>query len=579
MIPPVVGEETASPGEKELFERFRTDPGAADWVVLHSLDVPRHRRQLMGEIDFTIVVPGQGVLCLEVKSHRSVGRDADGMWHLGHDMPTRVGPFRQASDATHSLRDYVRTRAPELRGLLFWSAVCFTNVRFQLTSPAEWHDWQVIDSAALRARSISALVAAVLARARALAASTQSAAWFNATNAEPTAEQVTALVRIMRPTFEFFESPKSRRRYREDELRRYTAEQYDALDAMDPSANPRVVFEGAAGTGKTLLALEEARRSQLRGKRALLCCFNRLLGSWLRREAEPLGDAVVATTFHSYLLQLTRLEVPEASSAAFWTDELPEAALDVILSGKITPFDILIIDEAQDLLLDGYLDIFDVLVNGGLANGLWRMFGDFEQQSLYGSSSRPLVEVLAQRAPGTPRYMLTKNCRNTPRIASFVKLLAAYDRGYATVLRPDNGIEPELIFYGSQDEQDVKLETLLNSLFADGYSGREIVVISPRARGGAAERLYAKGWADRLKPAAADLPGGIRYCTVHAFKGLESPVVILTDIASIGTAADHSLFYVAVTRATERLYVLASSQVKAAVLDLLLRQPGVESSP
>lgn len=285
MIPPVIGNETASPGERELFERFTFEPGTDGWAILHSLDVPRHRRQLMGEIDFVVAVPDEGVLCLEVKAHRSVRRDPEGIWHLGQDPPTRRSPFRQASDATHSLRAYITDRAPDLGRILFWSAVAFTNIPFTLTLPAEWHDWQVIDSAALRARPLADLVTTILEHARALTASTPSAKWFDARTPSPA--EIDSLVKILRPSFEFFESPKSRRRQREEELLRYTAEQFIALDAMDPAVNPRVVFEGAAGTGKTMLALEETRRSVLRGDRVLLCCFNRLLGNWLRRQTEP----------------------------------------------------------------------------------------------------------------------------------------------------------------------------------------------------------------------------------------------------------------------------------------------------
>ncbi len=571
LIPPVVGQETASLGERELFEKFQSEAGSDGWAVLHSLDVPRHRRQLMGEIDFVIAVPGLGVLCLEVKSHRSVRRDPDGMWHLGQDAPTRMGPFRQASEAMHSLREYVTARAPELRGTLFWSAVCFTSLPFTLTSPAEWHDWQVIDAGALRARPLPQLITAVLEHARDLAANTRSAGWFHPDSGAPTPANIDSLVRILRPSFEFFESPKSRRRQRDDELLRYTSEQYIALDAMN--ANPRVVFEGAAGTGKTLLALEETRRAVLRGDRVLLCCFNRLLGSWLKREAEPFGEAAVTSTLHSFLLQVTGLTVPDgASSSSFWERELPDAALDRALSGDVPPFDLLVIDEAQDLLQAAYLDVFEVLLEGGLKDGRWRMFGDFEQQAIYGASSAGITDVLAARAPGTPRFLLTKNCRNTPRIASFVKLLAAYERGYADVLRPDSGIEPETIYYDSPEDQDRRLVSLLERLFGEGYSGREIVILSPRAQGSAAQRITDPAWADRLKPAQAELPGGVRYCTVHSFKGLEAPVVIVTDLRSIGTEADHSLFYTAVTRATERLYVLVSSQLKPTLLELLLRQ-------
>lgn len=573
MIPPVVGDETSSPGERDLFERFSGDTQTDGWVVLHSLDVPRHRRQLMGEIDFVIAVPGLGVLCLEVKSHRSVRRDADGLWHLGQDAPTRTGPFRQASDGMHSLRQHVTGRAPEMSRTLFWSAVCFTRVPFTLTAPAEWHDWQVIDSADLRARPISASIVAVLTHARSFVSSKPNGGWLRNDAVEPTQAQLDTLVRILRPGFEFFESPKSRRRQRDDELLRFTGEQYGALDAMDPEINPRVVFEGAAGTGKTLLAMEETRRSVLRGDRVLLCCFNRLLGNWMKKEAEPFGDQAATSTFHSFLLRLTQLAVPDSASSAFWSEQLPDAALEAALSDGFQPFDVLVVDEAQDLLRDSYLNVLDALVVGGLGGGRWRLFGDFEQQSIYGAATIPIGDVLQERAPGTPRFRLSKNCRNTPRIASFVKLLAAYQRGYGEVLRPDSGIEPEMIYFESAAQQIEKLQALLARLFDDGYSGREIVILSPRATGAAAEQIVEPLWAERMRRAEEESPGGIRFCTVQAFKGLEAPVVIVTDVASIGSESDHSLFYVAVTRATERLYVLADSTVKPAVLELLLSRP------
>lgn len=572
MIPAVIGDETSSPGEKELFNRFIADPGTEGWAVLHSLDVPRHRRQISGEIDFVIVVPGHGVLCLEVKSHRSVRRDPTGLWHLGQDPPNRIGPFRQASEGMHSLREYVTARAPEMRSVLFWSAVCFTQTPFTLSSPAEWHDWQVIDAASLRARPLSTSIRAVLTHARSLIASKSGTSWFEPASEMPTAPDVDALVKVLRPGFEFFESPKSRRRQREDELLRYTTEQYVALDAMNPALNPRVVFQGSAGTGKTLLALEETRRSVLRGQRVLLCCYNRLLGTWLRRECEPLGHRVTASTFHQQLLDMTHVRVPAKAGPIFWEEELPDAALEKALETDFVSFDVLIVDEAQDLLRDEYLDVLDAVLRGGLASGQWRLFGDFEHQALYGSSCLPIGEVLAERAPGTVRYLLAKNCRNTPRIASFVTLLAAYDRGSGSVLRPDSGIEPETLYFDTPDDQVAKLAELLDGLFAEGYSGREIVVLSPRSVGSAAERLTDPPWGDRLKPASAGTPGGVRYSTVHAFKGLEAPVIIVTDVTSIGSEADNSLFYVAVTRATERLYVLAASTVKPAVLELLLRQ-------
>ena len=95
-------------------------------------------------------------------------------------------------------------------------------------------------------------------------------------------------------------------------------------------------------------------------------------------------------------------------------------------------------------------------------------------------------------------------------------------------------------------------------------------MLSPRASGCAAERVTQAPWCDRIRTARAVSPGGIRYATIHAFKGLEAPVVIVTDVESLGTDRDQSLLYIASTRAVERLYVLAASQLKLKIAEIFL---------
>ena len=59
-----------------------------------------------------------------------------------------------------------------------------------------------------------------------------------------------------------------------------------------------------------------------------------------------------------------------------------------------------------------------------------------------------------------------------------------------------------------------------------------------------------------LKPAdgLAARPGQVQYSTIHAFKGLEAPAVVVTDLDKTMTTDDFaSLLYVGLTRATDRL--------------------------
>src|SRR3954468_6902469 len=128
MIPAVIDPGTSSPGERELFKRFRDDPSTAGWTVLHSFNLPRHITQVQGEADFVVLAPGLGMLCLEVKAHRRVSRDADGRWRLGGEPPVSRSPFKQAEDNMRSLLDVLRERRQtEADAIVAWWAVIFTH--------------------------------------------------------------------------------------------------------------------------------------------------------------------------------------------------------------------------------------------------------------------------------------------------------------------------------------------------------------------------------------------------------------------------------------------------------------------
>ena len=411
MIPPVLHPDTSSTGEKEVFRRLKDDPGTQSWTVLHSLDTARHVRQIFGEVDFVIVVPHKGVLCLEIKGTTRLKREY-GVWYYGNSAPDARGPFKQASGAMHSVRGYVTKRDSSLGNVVFWSAVGFPFVDFSEASP-EWHSWQVIDRRALSALPISRLIEGVLNNAHSFLVNRPSAAWFDPKEEAPSAEQCETLVRLLRPEFDLFESPKSRKHRLAEEVKRYTGEQLGALDAME--GNPRVAFTGPAGTGKTLLALEAARRAA-EAQRVLLVCYNRFLGKTLSAQAESMAG-VTARTLHRHMLELAGVS-PEGRDAKFWSNELPiiatEKLLDVEESAR---FDTLVIDEAQDILREPYLDFLDLSLKGGWAAGRWRLFGDFERQKIYSGDHPVTLETFLQHRSGNaPRYNLRVNCRNTPRI-------------------------------------------------------------------------------------------------------------------------------------------------------------------
>lgn len=568
-MPALISADKAPPGEVDLFYRLRDDPATADWIVLHSLDIVNHQTQVSGEIDFVIIVPTKGILCLEVKSHARIRR-SEGGWYYGSATKADVrGPFKQAADAMHSMRrELVKVRR-NFTHIVFWSGVVFPYAPFRMQS-TEWHDWQVIDSRKYRSAPIASNITNILDSARKFLAAVDCASWFDPSSGEPTLEQCEEIAQLLRPNFEFFENPAAHANRTAAEVLHFTKEQFLALDSMQ--RNPRVVFTGPAGTGKTVLAIEASRRSAESGNRVLFLCYNRLLCERLERDVAKIGSSVEVATLHSHMIRVAgKPEIED--SPAFWTDTLPSLAIDTMLdtTAQQYTYDELIIDEAQDILYHPYLDFLDLSLRGGLAAGRWRMFGDFERQAIYAGSDIDLSELVKTRVPSTPIFELRINCRNTPRVAEFVHLLGRLSPRYTRTLRPDNQIDPKLLFYSSRSVQQSQLLSTIEEFLDGGARPDDIVVLSPRAKGSCALELALRHESTgKLYPYSIGLKDKIRYSTIHAFKGLEAPFIVVTDIDTIDGDNAQALFYIAATRTLEQIVFVMDTRVQTEIRSLLL---------
>ena len=177
-----------------------------------------------------------------------------------------------------------------------------------------------------------------------------------------------------------------------------TQDQMRFLDAVD--ANPRVLCSGGAGTGKTFLALELARRWAADGRQVLLACHSPWLRHWLAE----------------------RFVLPNL------TVTLADKAQLAARRAGLERFDALIVDEGQDLLRLALLDPLDRVLAGGLERGSWCWFQDINNQAgLYGPPEPEALALLASFAP--TRIPLTTNCRNTRQIIELVQRTLGADMG------------------------------------------------------------------------------------------------------------------------------------------------------
>ena len=560
-MPPFCSAE-APPGEVAIYEALAASPGTDGWIVLHSLGIANHERLIEGEADFVVLVPEHGVLVLEVKSHLSIERFDDGSWKLGQQTPTGRSPFRQASEAMYSIIRYLGSRGEQLRTTPVLSAVWFTHTRAKAALPKspEWQDWQVLDLEDMR--NIDRSVLKVLAfGAKHLAKPRDS---ITSSGVGPSLDLTLRIATLLRPRFEFARVGSDARRARNSQLVELIEEQFEALDAM--SSNEQMLFTGAAGTGKTLLAIETARRESVKYHSGLLLCFNNFLGRQLLAQSSGI-PGLRTTTFHNELLRIADITVRDDLNQAFWQEELPAAALEALLKeDRRSTADFLVVDEVQDLMDDECLDVLDLLVTGGLSEGRVVFFGDFERQAIYGSNHRQ--EALHERIPKLATFNLTVNCRNLPRIGTVVNTFSRLNPGYRRYRRRDDGVDPELLPYSSPDEQSRLLVQAVRNLQTDGFKLEEIVVLSS-IRSDSAALKSTDAWLKQvLRPedGGTVTSGRLRYGTIQAFKGLEAPAVVLTDLDENLVPGFEALLYVGLTRATDRLVVLMSADTLQSVI-------------
>jgi superfamily I DNA/RNA helicase len=328
--------------------------------------------------------------------------------------------------------------------------------------------------------------------------------------------------------------------------------------------------KGPAGTGKTNIAIESARRLSLSGKRVLLACFNRHLGAWLRKSLDHQGlTSVVSGHIHSLLR--------ERISRSTLASDLPAAGEveSEDLYGRIhfdlgalaieeldERFDSVIIDETQDFDAPRLSDIVQAWTQG-VKDSRTILFGDFTRQALYGMTGREHPEVRAAFS-GAAIFNLSVNCRNTRRIATQTALMCGFT-GTKISEKQADGDPVEVFFAASQADGLARLGQIITSLRGTGVRPTDVIVLGPRRREFSmlADTNSIGGW--RIRDMYSADSDELAYSTIHSFKGLERPVVIVVDAATGNSEETDSLLYVAMSRARIRLFVICPEEARSTI--------------
>lgn len=358
----------------------------------------------------------------------------------------------------------------------------------------------------------------------------------------PGAEGAEALRELLAPTISIRVPMAAEFVEEEEALIHLTHEQSRLLTHVRRAR--RLVVRGRAGSGKTMLGVEHGRRLASEGKRVLFVCFNRALRDHLRGTSSI--DGLSIHNFHGlcfHLASRSGVELPKHDGdppPEFWDEELPDALVEAVgILGD--QYDALIVDEAQDLATH-WLTALMVTLADERDDPVWLFMDD--NQQVYETQ----VEVPREFQP----FELTVNCRNTQAIHQEVMKL--YEGEIAPEVRGPAGRPVDM--YHSDDPATTVASVIARLCGEEEVPPQDIVLLSSH---GFAKSKVAQTLRGEWRPTEERGKLGKHiYCSsIRAFKGLESPVVVLCELEGIDDMTRYQQLYVAISRARNHCVIVA----------------------
>lgn len=495
-----------------------------------------------GEFDCLVFDPKKGILVFEIKGggirydgklKKWYSEDREGQWHEIKD------PFKQAQDAARAIYSSIKDAdifASRYVPLPVGYAVFFPHINWSSKNALPPHAGLDVICDASSFGNLDRAVGKVLKEFR-----TDHHRSLNESEARSVREK------ILHPSCCVMTTLKSRMGLDEQQLLRITGEQMSILDDMEEQR--QIAISGYAGTGKTLLAMEKAKRLYHEGLEVALLCYNRPLADDMKKNLIKHSDRIHVNNFHQLCHGFCKeagvhFEIPEDKDKqqSFWDIEAP-SLLSEAISQTDKRFDAVIVDEGQDFKTLWWDSIEELLRDKD--ESYFYIFYD-PNQAIYRNETDFPVDIAT--------FTMKLNCRNTRRIGELVNKVGRVKLRWSGM--SVDGEKPTFISYRSDKEQKKRIEKRVDMLMSrEELEPKDIVILSTHARQKSCladvEELNGISLTEDLL-----LPGDkLRFTSLHRFKGLEANVVLLCDVNSDNEHCRDEHLYVAISRAKHKLLV------------------------
>lgn len=568
---------------EELVYNILKDELPNDWCVFHSVSIYGRGEWSNGvwkydskafsyldrEIDFLVLVPERGFFVIEVKNWT---RD----WTQSETSEDRV-PHDQAKTAMHDFANWL-SKCCGLSGngkglaMNYGFVVLMLGAKVDKYLRGEANDRYLWGEEQIRRKIKDYIKTRISAR--------------RISDVAPVDRELTALHQRLVSSGIYKISMVEY-----DRILNRAAAQLNGILPMLSESPSAITVRGCAGSGKTVMAMDEATRLAGAGNHVLYLCFNKNLSVALRHRSKDVENLEVYH-FHDFCCRVLRLnfdenEMTDRDRGSLKEEYVKQYNERIALLGK--KYDFLFVDEAQDFK-NAYWDVLRYIV----LDSHKRFFYDSNQQ-LRDENNRP---------PSTPILInLNTNLRNSKEISEYgAKVLKKGD------IVPLNLSSQQVEISAARGSADTRAtevcriifeEILKNSHVYGEVCMSQIVILSPWAIDGRREadcslKLIAQYVDERRKKQKKSQDGKknrrVRLMgdptvsyetllketllmkdgdeafagTIRSFKGLEADYVILTDIPKPTedptSGFSHDDFYVGCTRAKYGLYIVPMNE-------------------
>ena len=517
MYPRIREKLEAAYAEQKVYDALSALPN--DFVVFHSVNwVSKNfsREFTWYENDFLIMHPQYGILVLEVKGgiiscENGLIHQRNSLTHEESILDEGNDPLSQAKRGKFYFRRLLNSKLDIKNRLLIEPMIWFSGCIVRIEDlPHNYQDinFAILDGADLSENSGRRLTDKILSIYK----------QYNADfTTHITESEFHAIQNLIAPDFKLIPSSAICKGELDQAFIRLTREQAGLLDYIQEQRTATI--QGVAGTGKTMLAIEAAKRYSDDGRRVLFLCFNRLLFEHL--ETDCAYPNVFYYNINTFLKKFTGLDVTIQQRIEFLNKIGPENL----------EFDDIIIDEAQDF--DNKEILFFKAVSE-LTEGHFLIFYDKNQLMTTHEVPRWISESEC-------RLVLTKNCRNT---------YVALNQKISMI----HGDKTTILF--AEKNPLTELERIVEYYLKEQgcYDADEITILSMKAASTSLLANVKQINGIRLCRESRE-KNAIFFTTAKKFKGLESKVIIVIDIDENCFIDEETkrVFYVACSRATHNL--------------------------